>query len=444
MTLDLRDTIAAIASPTGPALRGIVRLSGPEAFSIARQRFTPDRDAAPPRGPRLESGRIDLAGQRRALPASLASWPGPRTYTGEPLVEIHTVGSPPLLQAVLAGCLDRGARLAQRGEFTLRAFLSGRIDLTQAEAVLGVIEADNAPQLRTALAQLAGGLAGPIRTLRDRLLDLVAHLEAGLDFVDEADVDPLARAALADELREGAETLRALAARLQARDRPDGRPRVVLVGPPNAGKSRLFNALLGERRAIVSPRAGTTRDYLTAAIEWDGVPIELVDTAGQDAAADDPIEAQAQALRADQEEAADLLLVCRAADDPGRYPAALRQPHHLVWTKADLAEAPPGSLATSAVTGRGLVELRATIADLLRRAAGSGDAVASTGARCRVSLARAGHSLVVAVASCEQGAGDELVALDLRQAVDELGKVVGAVFTDDILDRIFSRFSIGT
>ena len=215
---DSADTIAAIASPPGFGFRGIVRLSGPEALAIARARFTPTPDRPEPddvrRAVRRE-GRLQVDGLRPELPASLLLWPGTRTYTGQPLAEIHTVGSPPVLQLVLAQALKAGARLAEPGEFTLRAFLSGRIDLTRAEAVLGVIEASTPSQLTAALNQLAGGLARPVATLRDRLLDILAHLEANLDFVDEPDVDPLARSELARSLAEGSHELVALAERLQ-------------------------------------------------------------------------------------------------------------------------------------------------------------------------------------------------------------------------------------
>ena len=202
---------------------------------------------------------------------------------------------------------------AAPGEFTLRAFLSGRLDLTRAEAVLGVIDARTPAQLDAALQQLAGGLAGPIVALRDRLLDVLAHLEAGLDFVDEADVDPLGRAALAASLAEAAAEVAALADRLRGRDRPEGHPRVVLVGPPNAGKSRLFNALLGREQALVSPHAGTTRDYLAAPCDCAGLTVELIDTAGDEPATQRD-RGPAQDLRSDQVAQADLLLACRSAD----------------------------------------------------------------------------------------------------------------------------------
>lgn len=447
-TLDPTDTIAAVASPPGSGFRGLIRLTGPNALAIALARFSADDHPPWPRRPEWRSGHLTVPGLRPPLPAALALWPGSRTYTGQPLAEIHTVGSPPLVNLVLADCLGRGARHAEPGEFTLRAFLSGRIDLTRAEAVLGVIDARTPAQLDAALQQLAGGLAGPITALRDRLLDVLAHLEANLDFAEESDVDPLGRAALADDLaREGTE-LTALANRLQGRDRADSLPRVVLTGPPNAGKSRLFNALLGQSHALVSPRAGTTRDYLSAPCECDGLIVELVDTAGVEPAAG-PIEDQAQALGADQAARADLLIDCRSRDTANAStspsPVATGRPRLLVQTKADI-DPPlesPGVLATSAATGAGLDALRRAVAAALRSQAADGDLPASTGARCRESLERAGQSLRSAAETLLLNGGDELVAIDLRQAVDDLGKVVGAVVTDDILDRIFRRFCIG-
>lgn len=441
--LDAQDTIVAIASPPGPGIRGLVRVSGPRTFEILGRIFHADHPETLPRGPSCDPGHLDVAGQHRRLTASVTRWPGPRTYTGQDLAEIHIVGSPPILQLVLETCLAGGARLAEPGEFTLRAFLSGRLDLTRVEAVLGVIDARTSEQLATALQQLAGGLAHSITRLRDRLLDILAHLEAGLDFVDEEDVDPISRTLLADELARAAGDLTSLAETFRSRDRPGtGLPRVVLVGPPNAGKSRLFNALVGDARAIVSHVAGTTRDYLAAPCTFDGVAAELVDTAGVDDA-DHPIEAQAQVLRAAQVAGADVLLACRPAT-ASEYPLVLpHQPHLQIATKCDLAPAPPGMIATSAETGEGLERLRRAVADALRAAASEGDSLAGSAARCRDSLSRASQVIEAAGVALASGAGDELVAVDLRAALEELGKVVGAVVTDDILDRIFSRFCIG-
>lgn len=439
--LDPLDTIAAISSPPGPGLRGLVRLTGPRALEIATDRFSPRWDDRPERA-EIREGVLAVDGVRAPLPATLALWPGPRTYTGQPLAEIHTVGSVPLLQAALAHCLARGARPAEPGEFTLRAFLSGRLDLTRAEAVLGVIDARSPSQLDAALRQLAGGLSGPLDGVRDRLLDLLAHLEATLDFAEEPDVDLLGREALSAQLARDAEALDRLADRLRGRDRPGGMPVVVLAGPPNAGKSRLFNALLGGDRAIVSPVAGTTRDYLAAPLDCDGLTVELVDTAGAEPAAN-AIQDRAQSLRAGQAARADLVLHCRSADaSPFDFPAGPRR--LTVWTKADLAPAPaPETLSTSAADGEGLDRLRKAIAVALREQPAGEDESAGQGARCRDGLLRAKGSLLAASECLTLGGGDELVAIDVRQAIDELGKVVGAVVNDELLDRIFRRFCIG-
>jgi len=448
LSLDPTDTIAAISSPPGAGFRGLVRLSGPAAWAIALEGFEPDVAAPLPTRPERREGRLRVAGLRPLLPAAIALWPGPRTSTGQPLAEIHTIGSAPLVELVLAQCLARGARHAAPGEFTLRAFLSGRLDLTRAEAVLGVIDARTPAQLDAALQQLAGGLAGPIAALRDRLLDVLAHLEAGLDFVDEADVDPLGRSALAASLAGAAAEVATLADRLRGRDRPEGHPRVVLVGPPNAGKSRLFNALLGREQALVSPHAGTTRDYLAALCECAGLTVELIDTAGVESA-QSALAARAQDLRADQVAGAHLLLTCRSADtDTAGEASALIPPDRPrldVWTKADLG--PPKGLLdvlpTSAATGAGLAGLRSAIAAALHAHSAEDDLPTGTAARCRASLVQASQALEGASQTLLHDGGDELVAFDLRQALDDLGKVVGAVVTDDILDRIFRRFCIG-
>jgi tRNA modification GTPase len=451
ITLDPNDTIVAVASPLGPGQRGIVRLSGPAAISIVLADYlTDDAQRLPPRRARVLDGTLRVDGLRPLLPVMLALWPAPRTYTGQNVAEVHVVGAPPLVNLVLAHCLARGARQAEPGEFTLRAFLSGRIDLTRAEAVLGVIEASNTAQLDAALEQLAGGLSGPIVALRDRLLDVVAHLEANLDFVDEHDVDPLVRASLAVELERASTELALLERRLGERENSQCLLRVVLTGPPNVGKSRLFNALLDSERAIVSSQAGTTRDYISAHCDCDGLTVEIVDTAGAEAPGD-AIAREAQSHRAAQTDRADLLLVCRsdeATGGLGEWPAAVR-PAIMVWTKADqtppLPEATELSkpIVTSAATGMGLAELKSAIARRLREGPAENTLPAGTAARCRGSLRRAGLALQDAAESIRAGAGDELIALDLRSAVDELGKVVGAVVTDDILDRIFRRFCIG-
>jgi tRNA modification GTPase len=416
----------------------------------------------------FDPGRWDGAGARLALrhegvlalpdfhaevPAAVLLWPGRRSYTGEPSAEIHTLGSPPLLEVLLDALFVQGARPACRGEFTLRAFLAGRIDLTQAEAVLGVIDAEDHVELEMALRQLAGGLSGRLGAVRASLLDLLAELEAGLDFVDE-DIEFVTSEETLRRLREASGEVGRLLAASEARMTSRGRRRVVLAGLPNAGKSSLFNALAGADAALVSPVAGTTRDYLVADVEWDGHAFELIDTAGWEAGGD-AVARQVAALREDLFPTADLVLSCSAADlSPAerQRDRALREeiarggPDVLpVQTKADLAAPPePGAVAVSARTGAGLDELRAAVGRRFSTARkGERLLLGSTAARGRESLRAAAEALsrVTGVAEC--GAGDELMTLELRDALDHLGRILGHVYTDDVLDRIFSKFCIG-
>ena len=343
---------------------------------------------------------------------------------------------------MLARLCEHGARIARPGEFTLRAFLAGRIDLTQAEAVLGVIDAQGERELSVALSQLAGGLAGPLNELRNRLLDLLAHLEAGLDFVEE-DIEFITRDELLRQLDDAARQVEALAQQMQCRGISRALPRVVLTGPPNAGKSSLFNALCGSDSAIVSHVAGTTRDYVSRQVRCGSMDIELIDTAGIDAAgAVGIVDSAAQDVAHEQTRQAALVVECREAPQP----APASQPSSIrVITKCDLdtgIHAAKGALLTSSRTGQGIEELKRAIEAALAREAGDTSVVAGTAARCGESLARAAEALHRARFAAST-LGEEFVAAEVRDALDCLGRVVGAVYTDDILDRIFSRFCIG-
>lgn len=353
--LDSSETIAAIASRPGPAPRAIIRLSGPEALAISLGDFRDESGAhlGLPARPCVYAGQIHLTSPTLQLPAKLVLWPGPQSYTGQPVAEVHTIGSPPLVNHLLAHYLASGARLAEPGEFTLRAFLSGRIDLSQSEAVLKVIEARSPRKLQSALEQLAGGVAGPLKSLRDRLLDRLVELEANLDFVEEPDVSPIFRQGLVDDLDEAIHTLNGILNTHRGRDQADARARVVLIGKPNAGKSRLFNALLNHEHAIVSPVAGTTRDYLTAACEFDNVPLTLIDTAGEEIARD-AIESAAQDKRAAQLIDADLVILCVPRDELPAFSFLDLSAHQLVITKADLSS---NDLPTNALLTLSLIHI---------------------------------------------------------------------------------------
>jgi tRNA modification GTPase len=469
----LDDTIGALASAAGPAARGIVRISGPAAISCLAGWFEPVdvvhwRSA---REARCHAGGLLLEELRSPLAVIVYGWPTGRSYTGQPIVEIHAPGSPPVLEAILARAFAAGVRPAHPGEFTLRAFLAGRMDLLQAEAVLGVIDASGEDSLRIALRQLAGGLSGRMTQVRGDLLDLLADLEAGLDFVEDG-IQFVSRQELMLRVRRSECAIEELLRRCHARAQSSGRRRVVLAGLPNAGKSTLFNALLSRDAALVSSVAGTTRDYLSGSLDWSGLAIELIDTPGWEAgsvtnpdanldpAAPEDLTFLSQELGAEQREQADLILWCLPADasESQRLEnASIRgreiragHPTVIVETKADLVGRPaPSTCATSAVwvsakTGKGLGELVDRCCHFLSGSlSDSAEIIGTTAARCRESLASCREALGRAAQAAESGQGDEIVALELRESLEHLGRVLGTIYTDDILDRIFSRFCIG-
>jgi tRNA modification GTPase len=435
------DTIVALSSAPGPGMRAIVRLSGPQSLRVVRTIFHADIEI-PPNKRRRYAGDLRLPSLHSPLPADLYVMPAPRTYTGQELVEVHTISSPPLVELLISTLLSAGARAARPGEFTLRAFLAGKFDLPRAEAVLGVIEATDADQLRESLAQLAGGVTRPLDGLRDDLLSLLADVEAGLDFVDE-DISFVGRDDLLTRLSKGLAQLTLVRKQLEGRTRSDRPFRAVLVGRPNAGKSSLYNVLAGADAAIVSPVPGTTRDYLIHRLDFDGVPVEIVDTAGRQTAID-LIDEQAQKLGRDVAARADLLLVCipTEAEPNAEDQRLLADPSAVaVATQCDRAAAPSGRLATSAVTGQGIVELRTLLAE--RAKAKREPPLAPSLSRCRHHVDACLENLRKAHNAVLFDDPPEVVALELRAALEELGAITGAVYTDDLLDRIFSRFCIG-
>jgi tRNA modification GTPase len=435
------DTIVAVASAPGSGRRGIVRLSGMAVRSVVAAVFA-EQPISWPVHRALLRGQVRLPDVYSSLPADLHWAPGPRSYTGQDTAELHIVSSPPLLEALNAAVLNAGARAALPGEFTLRAFLNGKRDLPRAEAVAAVIEANSPDELKQALGQLAGGVTQPLHGLRDDLLNLLADVEAGLDFTDE-DIEFVARQDVLLRLSKGLAHLTNLRKQLEGRS-VSGRPfRVALVGEPNAGKSSLFNALASLPAAIVSPVPGTTRDYLTRSVPLDDLAIELIDTAGWQEGASSA-EKQAQLLGGAQAKSADLLLWCVELGKPSPTETTQGPPVVVIATKADLPTAgasPSGAIVTSARTGQGLAQLKQVIAGHVR--AWQRPALAPSLSRCQhhvdaaLKHLRTAHNVVL----FEEPA--ELLALELRLALEQIGEMVGAVYTDDLLDRIFSRFCIG-
>ena len=462
MTVTLTDTITALASAAGPARRGIVRLSGDDVVEIVRQQFRPNQEDETWRTPRLArrfEGHLELEKLGVPLEASVMLWPTSRSYTGQPMAEIHTVGSPPILDLVIEQLLSCGARYANRGEFTMRAFLAGRMDLVQAEAVLGVIDAADHEELEAALTQLGGGITKELTSVRGLILSLLGDLEAGLDFVEE-DIEFISNQQIRDRLSQCNEILSHLLSSSDDRLSSGYRRRVVLAGRPNAGKSTLFNRLLGTEKAIVSSIAGTTRDYLSGNVTFGMTEVELVDTAGWEEASN-LIMHRAQESRAEQMYSSDLVIWCTAADLSEcevEENTHLRQQLRLfpsncieVTTRIDLVAASARSQMTNdaglfvnAQSGDGVESVVREIESALTADNRSrSDLVSSTAVRCRDSLKRSVAAITAAQQAATHQLGDEIIAMELRDALHQIATILGEVYTDDILDHIFSNFCIG-
>ncbi|MBU0491470.1 MAG: tRNA uridine-5-carboxymethylaminomethyl(34) synthesis GTPase MnmE [Chloroflexi bacterium] len=484
------DTIAAIATPIGEGGIGIVRLSGPDAGPILRQVFAPARATAPLEPRRLVYGHVvdPVTGER--IDEVLAVFmPAPHTYTRQDVAEIQSHGGIVPLQRILALVLREGARLAEPGEFTLRAFLNGRLTLDQAEAVLDIVQARTAAALRVAVDQLGGRLTGPVRQVRTNLIEALAYLTAAIDFPE----DEIPPHDLAAALRDARQHITALLATAdQGRVYRQG-VRTAIVGRPNVGKSSLLNALLRESRAIVTPVPGTTRDTLEEVLNLHGVPFVLVDTAGI-TQSDDMVEqlgversrrAIAQAdlvlLVVDGSEPLDdrdqaiaglvggrtALLVVNKSDLPAVADlTALTQDENITQTAAALSAAPWGAAAVgrlgepqsasmsylrgretvrlSALTGDGLDALEAAMVEaVLGGQVLASDAALVTNPRHQEALSRAAASLASAERALSEGLPLDCISIDVSDAVAALGEITGETVTEDLLDSIFSRFCLG-
>jgi tRNA modification GTPase len=444
------DTIVAIATPPGRGGIGVVRLSGPDAARIGAE----ISDVHAPLTPRHATLARVCGSNGAHDQAVMTYFASPHSYTGEDVVEISAHGSPLLLRAIVSASMEAGARLAAPGEFTFRAFLAGRIDLVQAEAVRDLVDAVTPLQARAAFDQLEGTLTTAIREIDARLFDLTARLEASLDFPDEGYhfVDAQGAAREIDAL------IAMLAALL--RDAARGRlvregGHVVIAGRPNSGKSSLFNALAGAGRAIVTDLPGTTRDLLTEVVEIEGAPVTLVDTAGVRAAPADAIEAEGIARARAARAVAELLVVVldrsRPLDDDDRLLLSEAEASRavIVANKIDLPAAweprveAPGGVLVSATLGQGIDDVRRAIALRLCGGEALRDAPAITNLRHVELLARAREALARARNAASSKTPEEFVLTDLNDARAALEEVTGARTADDTLAAIFDKFCIG-
>lgn len=462
------DTIVAIATPAGRGGLGVIRISGPDAARIAceligRTKPLKARHATFARfsGSRQESPSRQGVPPRQEVPPRQAPvgdqivvtlFPAPSSYTGEQVVEVSAHGSPVVLSAIVRAAVDAGARLAEPGEFTLRAFLNGKLDLIQAEAVGDLIDAVTPLQARAAFDQLEGTLTSAIAAIEKELFDVVARLEASLDFPDEGYhfVAP----------QEARESLASVIAQIDALLAQSARGRLIregaqvaIVGAPNVGKSSLFNALLNTNRAIVTAVPGTTRDLLTERADIGGLSLALIDTAGVRETSD-VVEQEGVSRARGTLRVADLVLLVLDRSRPlNQEDLALLEEtadrrRVVVWNKCDLANAAGSarfaeSVEISVRTGAGLEVLIAAIARVLSASESLRDRPAVTNLRHTMLLELARAALAQATVALEGSISEEFPLLDLQEAGHALQEITGRRTTDDLLQHIFKNFCIG-
>lgn len=442
-------TIAAIATATAPAAVGILRISGPQAISVADAMTRGKASTATERQARLCS--VYDSGDGLIDEALLTVFRGPRSYTGEDVCELAGHGGMLVMRSLLERALACGATLAGPGEFTQQAFLHGKLDLTQAEGVMDLISAQTHFALRAAHEQREGKLGRQTEIARNDLLECIAHIEAYIDFPEE-DISPEVGLALQKKLMAIASTVRHL---LSTADR--GRilregVRTVIYGTPNTGKSSLLNRLLGYERAIVSQIAGTTRDSIEESVNVGGVLLRLTDTAGLRTDTDDQIEQEGIRRSEQLRQQADLVLALFDASQAK--PALLPAPSHdhqnvlMLLNKIDCGEHPDwqgiDAIRISCRTGGGMENLENAItAMMMDRAMDDGQSLISINARHQDCLRRALQSMEDALPQLRAGEDLTLISIELRNAMDALGEIAGKIDSDDILGVIFSRFCIG-
>jgi tRNA modification GTPase len=466
--VNLDDTIVAIATPPGCGGIGVVRLAGPEATAITSPMLRLKHALEPGRAvfgeliePSASTDHPQLAsGSGRIDEVVVTYFQKPHSYTTDDVIEISAHGSPVVLRHIVELALHRGARLAEPGEFTMRAFLNGRIDLTQAEAVRDLIESQTLYQAKIAAQQLDGALSHRIQPIKQKLVELIALLEAGVDFAED-DVSILADATILEHIAHLRVPLQDLAASFHYGKLVREGLTLAIVGRPNVGKSSLFNHLVERERAIVTATPGTTRDLVTETVAIGGIPVNLVDTAGIRRALD---EAESIGIRKSLETLADadiVLLVLdasqpRTPEDTDLLGQVSQRTAIIVENKVDLAvpAGPPAAISpsngrpamvqTSALTGSGIADLRSQILQHLRGDAGAqGESGFLTSVRHRNLVEAALTALDAARSAVANKIPHEMLLLDLYNALRPLDEITGATTTDDILNLIFSKFCIG-
>jgi tRNA modification GTPase len=461
--MDTRETIAAIATAQGEGGIGIVRLSGPEAVAIADAlwRDANGKSLSELADRRLAHGRAYDAGGDAIDEVLISVMRAPKSYTREDVVEINCHGGPAPLLRVLEEVLAAGARMAEPGEFTRRAFINGRIDLAQAEAVIDTIRARTDRAARLAVRQLEGGLSREVASLGDELTAKMAHLEAAVDFSDE-DIELISREKLRKDIEKCAERIEKLIATAADGEILRNGVRLTIVGRPNVGKSSILNALLKRERAIVTSVPGTTRDIIEETVNIKGVPFVVADTAGIRDGADE-VEAMGVALSHKSLEAADLVVVVVDAsqgmclEDHTILDRIADRPSVVAVNKVDLIpdadlEAATAAfsssgriaIAVSAKTGKGLDVLKnAFAAAVFSGRVLSTDNILVSNARHADALRRALASVSRAAAAIADGLSEEFASAEIRDALEALGEISGASVGEDVLDRIFAEFCIG-
>jgi tRNA modification GTPase len=445
------DTIVAISTPPGRGGIGIVRLSGPNARTIAEPLLKLRHPLAPAHVRFAEI--LDSTGE--ILDEAVVTWfQSPHSYTSEDTVEIAAHGSPVLLDYLLRQCLGAGARLAEPGEFTQRAFLSGRLDLTQAEAVHDLIESTTLHQARLAAQQLGGSLSRQIAPIKQQLTALIAALEAGIDFAED-DIDLLPTAQITSQIE-------AIQTPLTALEQTFAYGRIVregftlaIVGRPNVGKSSLFNRLVERDRAIVTATPGTTRDPVIEKVSLNGIPVELIDTAGLRQSTDEAESIGIAKSREAMAEANIILLVLDATaptdqHDEETIASLADRPLLIAVNKQDIAVAASPLhhgkthvIATSALTGKGIAELRNAMLSLITAGVSNAETAPLTNLRQQQSVLSTLSALIHAQAASTASVPHEMILIDLYAALHSLDALTGTTTTDDILNLIFSRFCIG-